>query len=436
VPGFAWGTLTAMAQAGIKYFSLAPNTFDRIGTLMREWQDKPFWAVSPSGRERILVWVPWDGYSLSHGEIKIPDSDFPRKYQDRMDAVNFPYDISYVRWAGRGDNAEPDPRICEFVKGWNEEYEWPKFAIASTHEAFFAFEKKHGGVIPEFRGDLTPYWEDGAGSSALETAMNRNAADRLVQAEALGLMTSTRLPRAKIDEAWKNVLLYSEHTWGAAASVADADNENTILQCEFKRNFAVTAGRLSGELLDTPLVEIGVVSANLLGSQRDATSWRKSIAPTQRFYSWVMNNHWGTNYRGYQEGVVAFRYAIRAHDGYDAAACSRFAIGLSQPLLASVAKATPAKRPLLRIDPPDVLALTMKESEDGEGWVVRLFGASGADRRATLTWSSAKAPTLWLSDLSERRVRRIEHEVDVAGWDLVTIRADAEVATTAHEGEG
>ena len=40
-----------MAQAGIRYFSAAPNYFDRIGTFMVEWQDKPFWWVSPSGRE-------------------------------------------------------------------------------------------------------------------------------------------------------------------------------------------------------------------------------------------------------------------------------------------------------------------------------------------------------------------------------------------------
>ncbi len=102
---------------------------------------------------------------------------------------------------------------------------------------------------------------------------------------------------------------------------------------------------------DAPLVEIGSVSATMLGSQRNPSVWRKQIEPTQTFYSWVMNNHWGTNYRAYQQGPVSFRYALRPHRGYDAAAASRLAIGLSQPLLAKPAAAplsapdsTPADR--------------------------------------------------------------------------------------------
>jgi hypothetical protein len=176
--------------------------------------------------------------------------------------------------------------------------------------------------------------------------------------------------------------------------------------------------------LDAPLVEVGEISANMLGSQRDPKLWRHHIAPTQKFYSWAMNNHWGTNYRAYQEGVVEFRYALRPHAGYDAAAASRFAIGLSQPLVTTVASAGAVKPALLRVEPQDVLALALKTSDDGAGTVIRLFGASGEERRAKLMWAAPVAPQLWISDLSEQRVNRVEHEVTVAGWDLVTLRAD------------
>src|SRR5215471_10085447 len=109
VPGFTWGTVTAFSQAGIRYFSAAPNYFDRIGTFMVTWQEKPFWWISPSGKEKVLFWVPWTGYALSH--VMKLGNDLVAKYQDRMDDVHYPYDISYIRWSGHGDNAEPDPAL-------------------------------------------------------------------------------------------------------------------------------------------------------------------------------------------------------------------------------------------------------------------------------------------------------------------------------------
>ena len=66
VPGYTWGTVTAMAQAGIKYFSTAPNYFDRIGDILVKWENRPFYWVSPSGKEKVLVWIPSKGYALSH----------------------------------------------------------------------------------------------------------------------------------------------------------------------------------------------------------------------------------------------------------------------------------------------------------------------------------------------------------------------------------
>src|ERR1700730_10097843 len=104
----------------------------------------------------------------------------------------------------------------------------------------------------------------------------------------------------------------------------------------------------------------------MLGSQTHPEIWRKHIEPTQKFYSWAMNNHWGTNYRAYQEGWMEFRYALRPHTGYDAAAASRLAIGMTQPLAVSKSSAIALVPPPLRIEPADVLALTLKPSDDGE----------------------------------------------------------------------
>src|ERR1700722_2598022 len=275
VPGFTWGTVTAISQAGIRYFSAAPNYFDRIGTFMVTWQDKPFWWVSPSGKEKVLFWVPWTGYAMSH--VMKVGPDFVAKYQDRMDEVHFPYDISYIRWSGHGDNAEPDPEISEFVRSWNEKYEWPRFAISSTSTAFSAFEKRYGNQLPQYRGDLTPYWEDGAASSALETRLSRLAADRLTQAGALSAIEAPNAyaPSA-YEAAWRDVLLYSEHTWGAWCSVSDSESTFTKKQWAVKRAFAVDADKASNDLLNSLLNPSASSTDASQVEIHNATSWDRT----------------------------------------------------------------------------------------------------------------------------------------------------------------
>jgi alpha-mannosidase len=179
--------------------------------------------------------------------------------------------------------------------------------------------------------------------------------------------------------------------------------------------------------LDAPLVELGSVSANLLGSQRDPGVWRNQIPPTQKIYSWVMNNHWGTNYRAYQEGPVEFRYALRPHAGYDPAAAARFATALSQPLI--VAQAVNSKSdlpPFLRVEPDDVLVTSLKPSDDGKAWIVRLFGASGEDRNARLIWSATmpKPRSISITGTDENPGAEVGEAIPVAGWDLVSVRVE------------
>ncbi len=253
VPGYTWASVTAMAHAGIRYFSTAPNYFDRIGDILVQWEDKPFYWVSPSGKEKVLVWIPFKGYGMSHiyGRLTAP---FVSEYQDQLDKRKYPYDITHMRWSGHGDNAEPDPVISEFVKEWNPKYHWPRFVISSTSEAFRAFEQRYGKGLPEVKGDWTPYWEDGAGSSSLETAMNRNSSDRLTQAEALWAMKApAAFPVPEAGEAWRKVLLYSEHTWGAWCSVSDPENKATKEQWEIKQSYALDADKRATTLLDQAL---------------------------------------------------------------------------------------------------------------------------------------------------------------------------------------
>jgi alpha-mannosidase len=703
VPGYTWGTVTAMAHAGIKYFSTAPNFFDRIGDILVKWENRPFYWVSPSGKEKVLVWIPSKGYAMSH-IVRELTPRFVADYLAELERTGYPYDIAHIRWSGHGDNATPDPAICEFVKQWNTEHVWPKFIIASTSEAFRAFEARYGDKLPRVRGDWTPYWEDGAGSSALETGLNRGSADRLSQAETLWAMVDPpSYPAGLFEEAWRNVLLYSEHTWGAYCSITEPAAPLTQDQWQIKQSFAaqgnlqsrallvqslakregvgdpmvasadidvyntaswprtdlvsvpkgisehgdrvaddqgraVPSQRLgSGDLvflaadmpplsgrrytlspgsphaiagaavkglvldnglvqvkidprtgglgelmgrgieanlvdsssghaindylylkgddlaglqgtgpvtikpgdhgplvaslvidseapgchhlrrevrltagldrvelintvdkqrlaarsyqdkdgkesvnfafpfhvpdgqmlldlpigamrpnldqmpsacknwltvgrwvdvsnrdfgvtwvtLDAPLVQLGGLTARLLNSQTNPDTWRKTIEPTQQLYSWAMNNHWGTNYRAYQEGPTVFRFVLRAHRQADPAEASRFAIGLSQPLVATPARGPkPPATPLFQLSNNDVLVTALKPSDDGKAWIVRLYGASGKERQVRLSWASPGPGKTWMSDTSERPIAETHDPVTVPGWGIVSLRVE------------
>ncbi len=249
VPGYTWGAVPAMNQAGIKYFTAAPNYFDRIGTILKEWENKPFYWVGPDGKSKVLVWIPFWGYAMSHiyGQLS------PKLIADFFEGVekrNYPYDIAYVRWAGHGDNAVPDPEICDFIRDWNAKYEWPQFRISGASQAFHAFEEKYGSALPKVKGDWTPYWEDGAASSALQTSESRENSDRLTQAAtAFAMFHPDQYPLNDFTSAWRNVLLYSEHTWGAWCSISEPERKDTVEQWAVKKAYVDDADASSRALL-------------------------------------------------------------------------------------------------------------------------------------------------------------------------------------------
>ncbi|MGO9112992.1 MAG: polysaccharide lyase family protein [Thermoguttaceae bacterium] len=279
VPGLTWGVVPALAQYGVKYISDGPNANpggmdgDRIGYVRVQWEYNPFYWLSPSGREKVLYWGAQGGYSIGHGFPSITAA-LPVLFH-RLDEANYPYDIVQLRWT-KGDNGPPDEAVMEAVRQWNAKYAYPRLIIATTSEAFHAFEERYGDKLPTYRGDLTPYWEDGAASGALETALNRHSADRLLQAETLWalLCPLSSFPAADFAAAWKNVALWSEHTWGAYNSIGEPDLPFVKNQWKFKQAWALDADRQSRKLL-----EEAIAGGNADGSAVDVfntSSWPRT----------------------------------------------------------------------------------------------------------------------------------------------------------------
>jgi hypothetical protein len=254
IPGFSWGLVPTLAQHGIRYLSIGPNYGHRIGFFLDTWGDRPFYWESPSGRERVLTWVSGAGYSWFHSGLgyerltKRLDEENVFKYVDQLVAGAYPYDIAYMRYNIGSDNGPPDPTLADAVREWNERYLAPRLVISTVTQLFRAFEARYGPELPAFRGDMTGYWEDGAASSARETASARRTAESLLQTEMLTAMLGVALPSQDLYQAWRNVVLFYEHTWGSWNSISEPRSEFTLGQWRRKKAFADSAAAQAAQL--------------------------------------------------------------------------------------------------------------------------------------------------------------------------------------------
>lgn len=273
VPGASWGLTAQTVQTGIKYFLSGPNASDRIGNLAK-WQDKPFYWLSPSGKQKLLFWQcqPYSiGYTLKGSKIPNffsvedpkpfytghPSDNFLNPtiftYLANLEKNNFPYDMSIMTWA-MSDNAPIDPELPDAVKAWNEHFSSPKLIITSVKQFFADFEGKYKSKIPVKSGDYTEYWTDGVSSAAKVTAKSRQLSDQLKQTSAIwAIGDKPGYPSDKFNEAWKQLLLFNEHTWGAYNSVDEPENDKVKSEWNVKKGYVTRAGQLTNELMQRSL---------------------------------------------------------------------------------------------------------------------------------------------------------------------------------------
>lgn len=253
IPGYTMSLVKAMQMAGIKYFSVGPNNSDRIGTVLEKWGDKPFYWKAPGSNEKVMTIVSGDSYAWFHsiGGAREPRL-LNKKLIDYINIVNenkYPYRYLALRYNIFSDNAPLDPLISDFVRDWNNKYIYPKLVLSTPQMVMQKIEKDFASKIPVVDGDMTPYWEDGAASSAAELALNKSVAERVNQTEKLwSLLKPVSFPSLEFYKVWSGVLLFDEHTWGAWSSISDPDIPFSVKQWDFKRNYVLDADKKEKEL--------------------------------------------------------------------------------------------------------------------------------------------------------------------------------------------
>jgi alpha-mannosidase len=150
--------------------------------------------------------------------------------------------------------------------------------------------------------------------------------------------------------------------------------------------------------------------------------WKIEASPT--IYSWVMNNHWHTNYRADQEGKTVFHYALRPHKTYDQVAAAHFGVEATEPLIAASAAGPVPAGSLVEISAGPIMITSLTPSADGKGLLVRLYNTGEAAAPVTLKWNAVKPKAISISNLSGLPGKPAGGAIKMVPYEVLTLRAE------------
>ncbi len=244
-----------LAASGIRYFSSGINN-DRAYSFDQMQGRSPCWWEGPDGSRVLMMYAPQYAQASQWGlarDLETAQSYVPGLLKTYEARASYTADAVWLHGA-LGDNDLLNEKLPEVAKAWNERFEFPKIILSHNAEFFEYIERNYGTKLPVVRGSAGTYWEDGAGSSAAETALSRKAKETLASAEqylafARRIQPQTPYPVGDLYRAWRNCLLYDEHTWGAYCSISQPDSDFSKQQWQIKAQFALDATQQASSLV-------------------------------------------------------------------------------------------------------------------------------------------------------------------------------------------
>jgi alpha-mannosidase len=247
VPSITWSYPSVLKAAGIKYLAEATNVDRGPSVLIGRWNEKsPFWRAGPDGG-RVLM-ANTRQYSQLWFVCELPPQvgacrqGIPAYFQQFASPDYKPDAV--LMFGSQLENTDARLSEPEFVNTWNATFSYPKFILSTFPDYFRYIEGKYGSQLATVNGDGGPYWEDGEGTDAATTAMDRSSQSRAIAAEELSTVSryvnpSLGVPKAQLERIWGNLLLFAEHTWTSWDSVSRPDSEEALGQLATKDEYAV-----------------------------------------------------------------------------------------------------------------------------------------------------------------------------------------------------
>lgn len=287
VPTYTGAYPSILASSGIKYWVVGGNN-DRAPILSHErWNERsPFWWEGPDGKRVLFC------YSRCYEQVMFLFGLPPIQAAVReslpifMQAYERPeYKPDAVLIYGtQPENTDLFPDTASFATTWNQSYAYPKLVYATLGGFFRYIGDNFSKDLPTYKGDMGGYWEDGIGSDAAYAAQDRHNQNLALAAEVVSTVAHTtdpvlNPPKAELADAWKNMMLFSEHTWTAGASVTQPDSEESVGQLAVKDDRATQTTLELTDVSNTALSQLAneihipaqtLVVFNSLSWKRDA----------------------------------------------------------------------------------------------------------------------------------------------------------------------
>lgn len=284
VPGQTLTFPMLLAASGVKYLASGPNSERAVPLLPPPgggaegvaYPQLYYWE-GPDGT-RVLHWRAHHygdgtrfGFDVGPDEMGHRLSDW-LQHQPAFLAANWPYDTALLYGADWQDNAPMKEALVNNVQEFGRRFMWPRIVTGRAEDFFRDVERRYGTRIPVRRGDTGLFWEDGAASTAAELAAFRSAQLAARAAEIVALWDDRIEPRD--DEAqqrrreradartamWRDLLLFGEHTWGAAESVDAPTSRQTVAQWDYKKRFIAAGAAAARDYLSEGLERLGRAS--------------------------------------------------------------------------------------------------------------------------------------------------------------------------------